>query len=173
MERTLKALRVSRKFTLKDLAARVGCSSGTLAVYETNPPAVVNQKIILNLARVLEVTPEYILKLLGSTAASPAKSKADARHAKGQTKLTKKPKTRRTQGEPKTSTKTAAVFTEQQAVLLMTLVRAEIKRLREFIVQAEGRAVEDGTLKAVVQDTYADLQILQSLNRLIIKVKSD
>jgi transcriptional regulator with XRE-family HTH domain len=173
MERTLKALRVSRKLSLKELAHRIGCAAATLSVYETNPPAAANPKIIQGLSRVLAVTPEYILKLMGSASAAPAGPKAQPRPVRGKTSAAKAPKPVRTRAGKKTRQTSGIQFAPPQTALMMTLIRAEIKRLREFIVQVEGRAAEDTTLKAVIQDTYADLQALQALNRLIVKGKTD
>jgi len=173
MERTLKILRQSRKLSLKELAARVGCAPGTLAVYETNPPAAANPKIIQGLARALSVTPEYILKLMGSATAVPVGPKAQPRPGRGKTSAAKAPKPVRTRSGKKARQTAGIQFSPPQTALMMSLIRTEIKRLREFIVQAEVRAAEDTTLNVVIQDTYAELKALQALNRLIVKGKTD
>ncbi|MEN6475642.1 MAG: helix-turn-helix transcriptional regulator [Syntrophaceae bacterium] len=173
MERTLKALRVSRKLSLKELAHRVGCAAATLSVYEINPPAEANPKIIQGLSQVLAVTPEYILKLMGSTTAVPAKTKTQPRPGRRKASAAKAAKPVRSQTGKRARQTAGLGFTPQQTTLMTTLIRAEIKRLREFIVQAEGGAAEDKTLKSIIQDTYADLQALQALNRLIVKGKTD
>ena len=173
MERTLKALRLSRKLSLKELAHRIGCAAATLSVYETNPPATANPKIIHGLSQVLAVTPEYILKLMGSATAAPSESKTLPRSGRGKTSAAKASAPVRPQPGKKARPKAAPQFTPLQTTLLMTLIRSETKRLREFIVQAEGRAAEDKTLKSIIRDTYADLQALQALNRLIVKGKTD
>jgi len=173
MERTLKALRVSRKLSLKGLAHRIGCSAATLSVYETNPPAAANPKIIQGLSQVLAVTPEYILKLMGSTSAAPVVVKAQPRPGQGKKSSAQAAKPVRLLSGEKARQITELRFTPLQTALMMTLIRTEIKRLREFIVQAEGGAVEDKTLKSIIHDTYAELQALQALNRLIVKGKTD
>jgi len=173
MERTLKALRVSRKLSLKELAHRIGCSAATLSVYETNPPAAASPKIIQGLSEGLAVTPEYILKLMGSTSAAPASAKAQARPGRGKRSPAQASKPVRFFSGEKARQTAGLRFTPQQTAILMTLIRTEIKRLREFIVQAKGGAGEDKSLKSIIHDTYADLQALQALNRSIVKGKTD
>ena len=173
MERTLKILRQSRKLSLKELAARVGCAPGTLAVYETNPPAAANPKIIQGLARALSVTPEYILKLMGSATAVPAAPKAQRRPLYANKSAAKAPRLRTEPAEKKANRAAGIRFTLLQTTLMANLIRNEIKRLREFIVQAENGDKEDAKLKAVIQDASADLKDLQALNRLIVKGKTD
>ncbi|HQP30605.1 MAG TPA: helix-turn-helix transcriptional regulator [Deltaproteobacteria bacterium] len=173
MERTLKTLRQSRKLSLKELAARAGCAPGTLAVYETNPPAAASPEIIDGLARALSVTPEYILKLMGSAAAAPAASKAQRRPRHGKKSAAKAPKLRTEPAEKKAIRAAGIRFTLLQTTLMTSLIRNEIKRLRELIVQAGCGDKEDAKLKAVIQGASADLKDLQALNRLIVKGKTD
>jgi len=174
MERTLKTLRVSRKLSLKELARRVGCSASVLSVYETNPPAAANPKIIQGLAQVLSVTPGYILKLMGSAAAVPSAAKVPKRPCHGnKPKTAKHAEPVRVRTAKRSRQSDGYRFTPQQAVLMMTLIRAEIKRLREFIVQAEGGATGDRILESVIHGAQADLQALQILNRLLVKGRSD
>jgi transcriptional regulator with XRE-family HTH domain len=168
MERTLKALRKSRKLSLKELADRIGCAPGTLAVYETNPPASANPKIIQGLSQVLAVTPGYVLKLMGSVSAPPVGPKTQSKPGRGKASAAKADKPTRSQPVKRTRPKDGLRLTPLQTALIMTLIRTEIKRLREFIVQAEAGAAQDNTLKAVIQDAYADLKALQDLTRLIV-----
>lgn len=174
MERTLKTLRQSRKMSLKDLAARVGCSPGTLAVYETNPPAAANPKIVHGLGQALSVTPEYILKLMGSVSAVPAVAKALPRPRRGRKGAPKALKPLRPgPAEKKVNQVPGIRFTLQQTTLMASLIRSEIKRLSEFIFQAENGDMEDARLKAVIKDASADLKDLRVLSRLIVKGKTD
>lgn len=159
MNKTLKALRRSRKYTLKELAARIGCSAKTLALYETNPPAVVNRKISDGLAKALDVTPGYILKLLGSTAAASSAGQDRSRPVRAaKAAASGRKRTRRP----------APAFTPSQCALLATLMQNEIRRLREFILAAERGPSEGGPLQTAVQDTQAEIQALQTLMRLIL-----
>lgn len=165
MAQTLKALRKHRKYTLKELAELVGCSPKTLTLYETNPPAAVNRKITDNLARVLEVTPDYILKLLGSSAADPPKAQAGPPKAGKRSGKQSHPKTER--AVRKRTSRGSRKFSFPQRVLLGMLVNNEIGKLREFILASERSAAEDGLLKQAVSDTYAEIQNLQELLRLL------
>jgi len=174
MERTLKTLRQSRKMSLKDLAARVGCSPGTLALYETNPPAAANPKIVHGLGQALSVTPEYILKLMGSESAVPPAARALPRPRRGRKSAAKALQPPRSGPAGKKVNQTPGIrFSLQQITLMASLIRSEIKRLREFIVQAEKGDKEDAKIKAVIQDASADLKDLQALNRLIVRGKTD
>lgn len=169
MTKTLKTLRESRKYNLKQLADRVGCSAQTLSIYETNPPARVNQKIIVGLAQVLDVTPDYILKLMGSITAGPSEPAIVKSATTKKTKPAAEVKRHSEETSPKRKTRIAPVLTTKQATTLVTLIQAEIKRLREFILEAEQSLAEEGKLKTVVQDTYSDIQTLTELSHILTK----
>lgn len=166
MTRTLKQLRQSRRYTLKQLAERVGCSPQTLGLYETNPPAAVSRDISDGLAKALDVTPEYILKLLGSTAV--ASRPATSRRTREKTAPTKTAPTKAASSGRKRTARAARVFSAPQRALMATLIQNEIRRLREFILEAECSACEDGPLKQTVQETQGEIQALQALGRLIV-----
>jgi len=73
----VRMAREARKMTQQELAAAAGMNQGTLSTLETRPDRDVSARVILGLARVLGVSPQY---LLWGPEAAPAADECAAIH---------------------------------------------------------------------------------------------